>query len=154
MESAIMAIRVALLILVTGAFAALWSGDHPEQLAAAGPRVKKADDIRPMTPQHTREHLSRVPAERADRSRGTVCVSLSTVPLPAGIPAGTYLVADRTGKTQIRVVGLNDTMAGIRGDTTTDHYSIELNGARWHFIRINPKPEDRTASQPVSTSIR
>ena len=45
METAIMAIRVALLILVTGAFAALWSGDHPDQIAAAGQPAKNTDQI-------------------------------------------------------------------------------------------------------------
>ena len=147
METAIMAIRVALLILVTGAFAALWSGDHPGQIAAAIQPVMDVDQFRQITPPQTPETFSGLPVERAAGSRVATNSSLTSIPLPYGITVGTYLVADRFGQTQVRVVGTNDVMPGAASSISElkNSYSIESKGNRWHFIRIESKQEHRTA---------
>jgi hypothetical protein len=135
MDTAIMAIRVALLILVTGVFAALWSGDNPDQVAAAR-SSRKSNENRQLTPQ---------------RDSGLI----SVVPLPQGISAGTYLVADQSGRTLIRVVGLSDNQSGsTRSEIESNHYSVARNGARWHFIRIETSGIGRIANERASTSVR
>ena len=154
MEAAIMAMRVALLILVTGVFAALWAGDHPQQVAGKTHPARKADDFRPVSPQRSSESLTRYSSE-PHHSAGSILLAtsnLSNVPLPEGIAAGTYLVAAQTGRTQVRVIRTDD-----RDDSEKsipNHYTIEMSGARWHFIRIDPSLNDRIASDAAPTSIR
>lgn len=154
MEIAIMAMRVALLILVTGVFAALWAGDHPARLAGKVHPARNADESRPVSPQRSSESLTRYPSE-LNYSTGSILLAtsnLSSVPLPEGITAGTYLVADQTGRTQVRVIRTDDRDASDK--SVANHYSIELSGARWHFIRIDPTLNDRIAAETVPTSIR
>lgn len=139
-----MAIRVALLILVTGAFVALWSGDQPQAIASIPP-VKSIQDIRQITPSPVGEPLSRSPINASD-----------VVPLPEGITAGTYLIADRFGRTQIRQVAPNEISrrAKRRKTVAKDHYAVESNGARWHFVRIETANPEQTAGQTGSAPRR
>ena len=127
-----MAIRVALLIIVTGIFVALWSGDRPDPVTEAVPS-KQNEEYRQSTP-HDGGPISRVP-------------------LPQGIVAGTYLVADQSGRTQIRVVG-NIQNGTLNSENISNHYSVEKNGARWHFIRLDTREMGRIAKQPSTRSFR
>ncbi len=127
-----MASRVALLILVTGLFAAIWSGDHPDQLAK----------VRQPSKQKIRLDYDREPS-------ANLSISLSgqsfSAPLPKGIAAGTYLVADRFGGTRIRVVSRGDieSIAHVPGPEFSNHYSVESRHGRWHYIRIEPNAADQ-----------
>lgn len=154
METAIMAMRVALLILVTGVFAALWAGDHPERVAAKTLPSGKVDESRPVSPQRTSDTLTRYPSEPKHSAGHSILLAtsnLSNIPLPAGISAGTYLVADQTGRTQVRVIRADDNNGS---ESISNHYTIEMSGARWHFIRIDPSLNDRIATESIPTSIR
>ena len=129
-----MAARVALLILVTGLFAALWSGDHPDRLASAQRPPK----------QEIRLDYDREPSPSQSLSSP---VSQIAPPLPDGIAEGTYLVADRFGGTRIRVVpkGEAGSLVEVPGRKLISHYSVESNQGRWHYIRIEPTAGDQAA---------
>ena len=134
MDSAIMAARVALLLLVTGLFAALWSGDHPDQLAQ-GRRPSK---------QEIRLDYDREPVTNQVISlSGTQIVA----PLPQGIAAGTYLVADQLGGTRIRVVSKGEvgSVIEVPGQKIVNHYSVETRHGRWHYIRIEQSASGQAA---------
>ena len=148
-----MAIRVALLILVTGAFAALWSGDHPDQISAVSVPVKSTEPIRDLSPGSKSEPLARTTAGKIDAS--LLVMSPNIAPLPEGITAGTYLVADQMGRTQIQIVRPDDvkTVSPAAG-TVMNHYSIERLGSRWHFIRIESGHSPQTTERPAGQSIR
>ena len=137
-----MAARVALLILVTGLFAALWSGDHPEQMASTQRPVKQK---------------IRLDYDREPSTTQTLSLSSNPVPapLPDGITAGKYLVADRFGGTHIRVVSTGDvgSVADVPGRDIVTHYSVESHKGRWHYIRIEPTARDQ-ASVPESPRSR
>ncbi len=129
-----MAARVALLILVTGLFAAIWSGDHPDQLAQARRQSKQEIRFDYDRESGTNQSIS---------SSG----SQFAAPLPEGISAGTYLVADRLGSTRIRVVTKGDVgaMVAVPSEKRVNHYSVESRDGRWHYIRIESSSSDQAA---------
>jgi hypothetical protein len=135
MDAEIMAVRVALLILVTGLFAAIWSGDHADQLA----------QVRQPSKQKIRRDYDGEP-----KARETISLTGSqySAPLPGGIVAGTYLVADRFGGTRIRVVTNGDVepVTKLSGHDVTNHYSVESGQGRWHYIRIESSAADQAAA--------
>ena len=134
-----MAARVALLILVTGLFAALWSGDHPDQLT----------QVRQPSKQIFRQDY-----DRETISNQSLSSSHVVTPLPEGISAGTYLVADRFGATRIRVVSTNDVgpVAGNSVSEPKSHYSVESRLGRWHYIRIEQGAGDQAAAPQLRQS--
>ena|GEM_PF-2415142 len=145
-----MAVRVALLILVTGTFTALWSGDHPEQMAAVDRPVKVLVGRR-KSPQEKRHFES--PTTSVGSGRITVSTAspldqeFAQAPLPEGISAGTYLVADRFARTGIRVV--TEWEANSHGRhvnrVAAEHYSVIVGKACWHYIRVGEINSDRIA---------
>ncbi len=129
-----MAARVALLILVTGLFAALWSGDHPDQLT----------QVRRPSKQEIRLDYDREPSSNQSLSLSS---SEFAAPLPEGITEGRYLVADRFGGTRIRVVSNGEvgSVVAVPGQKMVDHYSVESRQGRWHFVRIEATSADQAA---------
>ncbi len=136
-----MAARVALLILVTGLFAALWSGDRPDQLP----------QVRQPSKQIFRQDYDREPILNQSLSGRPV-----VTPLPIGISAGTYLVADQFGGTRIRVVLRNDIspVADASETESKSHYSVESPHGRWHYIRIESATAGNQAAVPESRQSR
>ena len=123
--------RVALLILTTGLFAALWSGDESEQMASVD-RPAKRVVVRRDVPRLT---------VTSDSSAGLVAA-----PLPSKIVEGTYLISDQWGRTQIRVISVRDGgLANRAGDSLVgNHYLVERGAQRWHYIRIERPTRDLT----------
>ena len=124
-------VRVALLIITTGLFAALWSGDQSEQIASVGRPVRVIVAHRQATP---------LPV----KSEGSV--GAMAAPLPARIVAGTYLVSDQWGRTHVRVLSARDVSKakGIRHPQVSSHYMVERGAHRWHYIRIERPSLDLT----------
>ena len=107
--------RVFLLILVTGAFMAVWDADRPTA----------ANSVAIVQSHH----------QLLTRSSDTVPV----IPLPAGLQSGTWQVFNHDGDTfRITVEGTT-----VRGVTTADNQSSNeqicvvtaTDGIRWCFIR-------------------
>jgi hypothetical protein len=158
MDTMVMAVRVALLILVTGTFTTLWSGDHPERMASVdrpskvriGNR-KFSQDNGPREVSQTRTGVESVLSEAFWQPE----ISLPKAPLPEGIQAGTYLVVDQFGGTGTRVVSAEELT--LRDQSTTkfavDHYSVVVGNARWHYIRIDGAIAERTANLSGSTRL-
>ena len=122
-----MAVRVALLILVTGMFAALWSGDHPVQ-ASTTPASKLSY---PTNPRSWETHPLREARQGGDR------IAHTPAPLPTGIIPGTYLVSDQRGKTEVRVISGNVTNKQMPGSASNhDYFTVKNKNGRWHYIRI------------------
>ena len=122
-----MAVRVALLAVFTGLFVMVWSGDRPPLLANT------------PTPLPMRQSPTS-PSERWPEIVHTTS-TLTTdeaIPLPDTIPGGSYLVADRFGKTQVCFVARpNKTANGQSPLASSDHYVVDHGLNRWHFIRID-----------------
>jgi len=152
METAIMAARVTLLILVTGAFAAMWSGDHPDVMKPVKPAPMKRDSRQDALPHRRQETpTDAYPQARRPNREGTMlAVEIRNVaPLPTGIVAGTYLIADQFGRTEIRVIHPRE-VAPVTIDHAgpSSHYFVEAHSARWHFIRIEASRDPLTATIP------
>lgn len=142
-----MATRVALLTLVTGTFTALWSGDHPERLAAADlPQTGHLVQARTPLPGHRRR------AARTTRpvTSRNLAAEAPSVPLPEGIVAGTYLVTDQAGRTQVKLVAAQDQSGFERCHLAKpeDHYVVERDGRRWHYIRLEDTVVTRFTRSP------
>lgn len=151
-----MTARVALLVLVTGTFAALWSGDHPDRLAANDRPTKVLVGQSGVT-----RELGSLQSLELLRPRQTPAVATATefakcaasIPVPREILAGTYLIADQRGRTAIRIVtqaecSMQDVASRHDG---THHYFVEVGDNRWHYIRIEQIAADRTATSPTSS---
>jgi len=123
--------RVALLILTTGLFAALWSGDESEQMASVG---------RPAKRVVVRRDVPRTTVSPDGTSR------LMAAPLPLNIVEGRYLISDQWGRTWIRRISVRDGgLASGSGDPLVGHhYMVERGSHRWHYIRIERPSRDLT----------
>lgn len=144
-----MAVRLLLLLAMTGMFATAWSFDRPE---AAFQRRAAAVHVLPVRP---------VLDDSADRSLKVVevgqAVSVSTelnleqVVIPELIAPGTYRVIDAAGR-----VGWMSMPADNNPERAAcepqPFYSTESAVGRWYFVRIESAPV--IASPPPATSVR
>ncbi len=147
-----MAARVTLLILVTGAFAAMWSGDHPDVIKPAKSAPMKRNSRQDALPNRREETPTHADpqARRLNRDGKLLAVESGiSAPLPRGIVAGTYLVADQFGRTEIRVIHPQE-VASVKIDHAgpSSHYLVEAHSARWHFIRLEASRDPQTATIP------
>lgn len=149
-----MASRISLLILVTGAFAVIWSGDKPDQIAAVDRPARvlmgRADTRNP-------NELIRT-AAREPRSQDDVkSVNHATkTPLPRGITPGTYLVVDKSGRTETRIIQWRDAIAAGSTSRTPneDHFVVQSERGRWHYIRIETTvPAENALTSAITPSI-
>ena len=139
-----MALRVALLTLVTCTFAVAWSGDCADPLAVAD-HSAKAKAVKDSPPRHSAEPPTVPLSYRGSR------YTENEAPLPSGIVSGTYLVADQFGRTVTRIVSADeaDSVEKKPNYPAEDHYALTVNGSRWHFIRIDPLLTDQMAVRPT-----
>lgn len=142
MNTAMMVTRVSLLLVVTGLFAGMWSGDSPDLRSPAEKQMAR----RASTPC-----LLGAAKSPANRIR-TVSLTQRTapVPLPAGIEPGTYLVVNQAGETQRLTIDAKaaSTTANF---VAVDQYTVRQGGLRWHFIRLD-NVTDRNGTQPSLTT--
>ena len=148
-----MAARVTLLILVTAAFAAMWSGDHPDVIKPAKMAPMKRDSQQDGLPNRRQETPTDADpqARRLNREGKLLAVEpRMKAPLPTEIVAGTYLVADQFGRTEIRVIPAQAVPIGVTIEhaAPNQHYMVEVHSARWHFIRIEASRDPQTATIP------
>ena len=149
MDSMIMAVRISLLIIATGTFTALWSGDHPEKMACVECQRKV---LFGQNKSRQRRNVIRSCHDVAVlESASQANDKAMSVPLPKGISAGTYLVADQFGRTEIRIV--SEQIANAACATSIDdthHFSVVVGNARWHYIRVDQAVPERIAVSPRS----
>lgn len=143
MNTAMMVTRVSLLLVVTGLFAGMWSADSPDLRSPAEKQMAR----RASTP--------RVLEHAAKTSPSTIkAVSLSerlaSIPLPAGIEPGSYLVVDQTGATQRMTIDASTTSTSANF-VAIDQYTVRQGEQRWHFIRLD-QVSDRKVAQPSLTT--
>lgn len=145
-----MASRVTLLLLVTGMFAGMWSGDRVEEQAAAELLLARRSAA-PATNSRTAACPAAVAIRSSMRGRGEW--SAAAIPLPPGIAVGTYLVVDGKGQTETRVVTTAAAFPSgqIERHVARDQYTVRLGRDRWHFIRLDEADDSRTARrlQPI-----
>jgi hypothetical protein len=145
-----MASRVTLLLLVTGLFAGMWSGDRADERSAAE---------RPLARQAASARVALQPGERPPTAVRSVTRqrterSLSSIPLPQGIAAGTYLIVDGRGRTETRVVSAAEAFSGGRivGHVAADQYTVRVGRDRWHFIRLEESANSLATRRSLSLS--
>ena len=146
-----MASRVTLLLLVTGLFAGMWSGDRADERSAnARPLARKAASPAVTAPPSVRANQTAV--RQVARHRGER--SLTSIPLPPGIAAGTYLIVDGRGRTETRVVTATEAFPSgqIAGHVAADQYTVRAGRDRWHFIRLEASAESLTTRRTLSLS--
>lgn len=152
----IMAVRIALLILVTGSFASLWSNDQPDQIAEShrssqtieSPEDRGYDDPVPdlvAEPVPAAQEFAAATSSRPD-------VRVLMIPLPENITEGRYLIADRFGRSVIRTVSPEDVIqhALPQRAKIADHYDVTIGTARWHYIRLDSSVPTQLAINPDS----
>ena len=144
-----MTARVSLLILVTGTFTALWSGDQPERVAAADRPAERHVATRSAFSER-RLHLPQIARQASVDPRVTrLAVPGASLPLPEGITDGTYLVTNQWGRTQLQIVDQGDKLRErCILATLPDHYVVEQAGNRWHYIRL----EDSVVAHSTTSS--
>lgn len=128
MNTAMMVTRVSLLLVVTGLFAGMWSADSPDLRSPAEKQLAR----RASTPRALFQ-----PAKTSTNVVKNVSRSgaVTSVPLPAGIEPGTYLVVDQSGATQ-RLTIEASLATGAGNFATIDQYTLRQGSQRWHFIRL------------------
>ena len=156
MDTMIMAVRVALLILVTGTFTALWSGDHPNRIAAVdraskvliGSRTSNGAQRKPVVVRSSGRTAMQL------RSESSTANEMLAAPVPEGICAGTYLIVDQFGRTETRTILEQEASPGTTtvGKMVSNHYSVVVGNTRWHFIRIDQVSSDKLAVSPEATT--
>lgn len=143
-----MAVRILLLVAVTGLFATAWSSDHPEAVTR-----RLASDSRPLPDRPS-------PIENAQRTLvvaevgRAVSVSaefdVSVVLLPELISPGTYRVVDAQGRVAWMSIPVDNNPE--RAATEPQPlYSTESANGRWYFVRVEAAPV--IASLPEATAV-
>lgn len=122
-----MALRVAFLALFTGLFIVAWSGDDAKLAAHPNPPQFQRQQKQPSPPEKSPE-VAALPMEESSFAH----------PIPAFIPGGTYLVADRSGRTDVIFVARPDKSPDATHLVANDHFVVTEGANRWHFIRIEP----------------
>lgn len=146
-----MASRVTLLLLVTALFAGMWSGDRADERSAAGRLLthKAASTSVALQPSVRPNPTAVRPVTRHRGER-----SLSSIPLPQGIAAGTYLIVDGRGRTETRVVSAAEAFPNgqIVGHVAADQYTVRAGRDRWHFIRLEESANSLAIRRTLSLS--
>ena len=146
-----MASRVTLLLLVTGLFAGMWSGDRAGERADAE-RLLAHKAVSSSVALQPSARPSQAAVRPVARHRGER--SLSSIPLPQGIAAGTYLIVDGLGRTETRVVSAAEAFPSgqIAGHVAADQYAVRVGHDRWHFIRVEAPAESLATHRSLSLS--
>lgn len=146
-----MASRVTLLLLVTALFAGMWSGDRADERSAVGRLLarKAASSSEAVQPSARANQTAVRPVTRHRGER-----SLSSIPLPQGIAAGTYLIVDGRGRTETRVVSATEAFPNgqIVGRVAADQYTVRAGRERWHFIRLEESADSLATRRTLSLS--
>lgn len=138
--------RVSLLLLVTGLFAAMWSTDSPDGRTPEQRQLARRASTPRWIPERTvgdgATRLRRLAGARRDTS----------MPLPVGIAAGTYLVVDQSGSTQrVMVTSCGSQSEMVKNQVLVDQYTVRDGARRWHFIRVE-NSTDAQANRPKCRS--
>ena len=157
-----MASRVTLLLLVTGLFAGMWSGDRAGERSANErllARKAASSEVVLQSGGRPNQTIARAVTRHRDER------SLSSIPLPNGITVGTYLIVDGRGRTEARVVTSAEaipseevTSGEVTGHAAADQYMVRVGRDRWHFIRLEESSDSvarrRTSSLSQTGSAR
>ena len=152
-----MASRVTLLLLVTALFAGMWSGDRADEQSANARWLARKEASSSVALQPSVRPKQTV-VRAVTRHRGER--SLSSIPLPQGIAAGTYLIVDGHGRTETRIVSAAEAFPSgqIAGHVAADQYTVRAGRDRWHFIRLEQSAEStatrRTMLPPRAAPLR
>lgn len=143
-----MASRVTLLLLVTGLFAGMWSGDRADE-QSANVRLLARRTSSPSVASQSSARQTQTAVRPVTRHRGER--TLSSIPLPQGIAAGTYLVVDGRGRTETRIVTSAEAFPSgqITGHVAADLYTVRVGRDRWHFIRLEESASSLATRRPV-----
>ena len=148
MDTLVIGARCASLILTTFVFVMLWSGDRPDHVAVR-PAHSTIED-REMHPKARIHIYEPSPEDQAVDTSWIHSPIDSITPLPTDIVAGTYLMVDQSGHSSVRIVSGPEHVLGVED---RDHYSVEADGSRWHFIRLDIDRIQRTAEVPADDSV-
>ncbi len=146
-----MASRVTLLLLVTGLFAGMWSGDRADERSANERLLaRKAAPSAVTAPPNSRPKQTAVRSVAQHRGER----SLASIPLPDGIAAGTYLIVDGRGRTETRLVTAAEAFPNgpVEGHVAADQYTVRVGRDRWHFIRLDDSAESLATRRTLSLS--
>lgn len=144
-----MAVRVLLLITVTGLFATAWSSDHPEASAR-----RLASETRPLPERPSgveNDQRSLVVAEVGRAVSVSAEFDVSVVLLPELISSGTYRVVDAQGRVAWMSIPVDNNPERAATEPQPI-YSTESAIGRWYFVRVEAAPV--IASPQEATAVR
>lgn len=130
MSAAMMFTRVSLLLMVTGLFAAMWSGDSPDDRSGAEIRLARLASSPQASLYCGFGNNARAKIDTISASSS----SKSDYPIPEGIAPGKYLVVNQAGRTWSVTIS-EDSQSSVKR-TPEDHYLVIQGSLRWHFIRL------------------
>lgn len=144
-----MAVRVLLLIVVTGLFATAWNSDRPEAATRRMASDSRPLPERPASAENDRGSLMVAEVGRAVSVSSELDVSI-VVP-PELIAPGTYRVVDAQGRVGWMSIPVNNSpeYAGVEPQPI---YSHETAKGQWYFIRVEAAPV--IASPLEATAVR
>lgn len=133
-----MAVRILLLIAVTGLFATAWSSDRPE----AATRRLMAAETRPLPERPAsveNERGSLMVAEVGHAVSVSAELDVSIVVPPELIAPGTYRVVDAQGRVGWMSIPVNNSPehAGVEPQPI---YTSETANGHWYFLRVEAAP--------------
>lgn len=144
-----MAVRLLLLLAMTGMFATAWSFDRPEAAFQRRAAAVHVLPVRPVVDDSTDRSLTVVEVGQA--------VSASTeldpeqVVIPELIAPGTYRVVDAAGR--VGWMSMPDDNNPERAACEAQpFYTSESEAGRWYFVRVEAAPV--IASPQPATSVR
>lgn len=144
-----MAVRVLLLIVVTGLFATVWSSDRPETVTH-----RLASEIRPLPDRPSsieNDQRSLIVAEVGRAVSVSAEFDVSVVLLPELISSGTYRVVDAQGRVAWMSIPVDNNPERAATEPQPI-YSTESTIGRWYFVRVDAAPV--IALPPEATAVR
>ena len=144
-----MAVRILLLIAVTGLFATAWSSDRPESSTRRLASDSHPLPDRPSVAESVQRSL--VVAEVGRAVSVSAEFDVSIVLLPELISPGTYRVVDAQGRVAWMSIPVDNNPERAATEPQPI-YSTESAIGHWYFVRIEAAPV--IASPPEATAVR
>ena len=137
-----MAVRVLLLMALTGLFAAAWNSDGPAPANSLRASAIRASESQTVAAEHRHELLV---SEVSQTITISPKLDLSAVALPELIAPGTYRVVDAQGRAGWVTIPADDRSA-FATDGPQPFYTSQSASGRWYFfIRVDAIPVENAS---------
>lgn len=131
-----MAVRVLLLMALTGMFAAAWNSDCPKAATSLLTSTVISENSELVTGDYNHEWMVSADSQAITISREFDRFAVS---LPESIAPGTYRVVDTQGRVGWMTIPIVDEFA-LSSDEPESFYTSRSETGHWYFIRVDAAP--------------